>query len=50
VTTPEWRDARERQAQLNEDPDAMTDEDNNDEGEEGTEGASVPYAVNPKYL
>jgi len=43
----------QRQAQLNDDPDAMTDEDNNDEGEEGAEGAegaSVPYAVDPKYL
>ena len=43
----------QRQAQLNEDPDAMADEDCNDEGEEGAEGAegaSVPYAVDPKYL
>ena len=53
MTPTEWRDARKRQAQLNDDPDAMTDEDNNDEGEEGAEGAegaSVPYAVDPKYL
>ena len=50
MTPTEWRDARKRQAQLNEDPDAMMDEDNNDEGAEGAEGASVPYAVDPKYL
>ena len=43
----------QRQAKLNEDPDAMTDEEINDEGEEGAEGgegSSVPYAVDPKYL
>ena len=39
-----------RQAKMNEDPDGMTDEDNDDEGEEEADGASVECAVDPKYL